>query len=90
MCEESEGETDRVTKNQTQKRTKHTKTANKPNKKQPNTNKQTQKQTTNTNRHNTTDEFILFFCSNAAWVSPGQFALQSAKLKKLPECTMGH
>ncbi len=31
-----------------------------------------------------------FFCSNAAWVSPGQFALQSAKPKKLPECTMGH
>ena len=32
----------------------------------------------------------LFFCSNAAWVSPGQFALQSAKPKKLPECTIGH
>ena len=31
-----------------------------------------------------------FFGSNAAWVSPGRFALQSAKLKKLPECTMGH
>ena len=31
----------------------------------------------------------LFVCSNAAWASPGRFALQSAKPKKLPECTMG-